>query len=79
MRTTSTPAFAVYAFGLVSAVLMALFLLYTVVRALDLPEVHVSYSTKECVRVDDPAAEHEDREPYTCGRLPERYRRVWVY
>lgn len=76
MRTST---FAVYAFGVVATALMGLALVYSFVRALDMPEVHVSYSSGECVRVDDPAAEHEGREPYTCDRMPEKYRRVWVY
>lgn len=76
MRTST---FAVYAFGVVAMTLMGLALVYSFVRALDMPEVHQSYSTKECVRVDDPAAEHEGRKPYTCDRLPEKYRHVWVY
>lgn len=76
MRTST---FAVYAFGVVAMALMGLALVYSFARALDMPEVHQSWSTKECVSVDDPAAKHEGREPYTCDNLPERYHRVWVY
>ena len=40
---------------------------------LDTPVVHVSWSTKECVRVIGPEG-HE----HSCANLPERYERVWV-
>lgn len=76
MRTST---FFIYALGVVAMALMGLALVYSFAKALDMPEVHVSYSTKECVAVDDPAAEHEGREPYTCNRLPKKYRHVWVY
>jgi len=40
---------------------------------LDLPEVHISYLTRECVRVVN-----ADGSPGSCGALPDRYERVWV-
>lgn len=40
---------------------------------LDLPEVHISYRTRECVRVVN-----ADGSPGSCGALPDRYERVWV-
>lgn len=68
-----------YTLMFAAAVGLAALMLHQFAALLDRPEVHQSYWTKECVRVDDPAAEHEGREPYTCDRLPEKYRRVWVY
>lgn len=48
-------------------------------RALDAPEVHVSWATRQCVRVVDPVAVAEDRESeWYCGRLPPVYEEVWV-
>lgn len=40
---------------------------------LDLPEVHISYLTRECVRVVN-----ADGSPGSCGALPDRYHHVWV-
>lgn len=40
---------------------------------LDRPEVHLSYLTRECVRVVN-----ADGSPGSCGALPDRYERVWV-
>lgn len=38
----------------------------------DTPIVYRSASSNECVRVDDPAKEHD------CGNLPDKYELVWV-
>ena len=49
-------------------------------EVLDRPIVHQSWSTKECVSVEDPKAEYEGRESeWSCDHLPERYQHVWVY
>lgn len=40
---------------------------------LDRPEVHISYLTRECVRVVN-----ADGSPGSCEALPDRYERVWV-
>ena len=39
---------------------------------LDMPEVHVSHTTKQCVRVITKDG------PGDCSELPEKYHRVWV-
>lgn len=55
------------------------FCAWAFLQAADMPEVHVSHSTGECVEVVDFRAEAEGRRSeYDCGRLPERYDRVWV-
>lgn len=41
--------------------------------ALDVPDVHISYSTGECVRIIDENGERECPE-----ELPAKYHRVWV-
>lgn len=38
----------------------------------DTPVVYKSWRSQECVRVDDPAKEHD------CGNLPDKYDLVWV-
>jgi len=47
-------------------------------RYLDAPVVFISWETKECVRVDDPAAKAQRRPAYTCSNLPETFESVWV-
>ena len=41
---------------------------------IDMPDVHVSNSTGECVEVIN---YHPD-DAYTCDNLPEKYNHVWV-
>lgn len=61
------------------AVALVAFLAWAFLQAVDMPEVHVSSATGECVRVVDFMAKGEGRESeYSCGRLPDRYDRVWV-
>lgn len=52
--------------------------LAALVSWLDLPVVHRSHSTGNCVQVEDPAAQHENRAPWTCSNLPDRYETIWV-
>lgn len=63
--------------AMLSGLLIALVFI-VVTRALDAPQVHISFSTKQCIRVDDPAAERERREAFTCEALPERFEVIWV-
>lgn len=60
---------------LASAVLwavIALLFLFAIKTWADTPIVYKSAATNECVRVDDPAGEHE------CGNLPSKYDLQWV-
>jgi len=41
---------------------------------IDMPDVHVSNSTGECVKVINYAEDDE----YTCNVLPSKYNHVWV-
>ena len=47
--------------------------IYLILRALDTPEVEISWSTKECKRVV-----YMDGTTTNCDVLPERYDVVWV-
>ena len=47
---------------------------FAVETALDMPEVHISYLTKECVSV-----EFADGTKGSCDKLPKRYNTVWMY
>lgn len=68
-----------YALLVLACLLCGVLFIRQFAAVLDQPVVHQSWSTKECVSVEDPAAEHEGREPWTCGNLPEKYQHVWVY
>lgn len=52
--------------------LIALVFFFAIKTWADLPIVYKSATTNECVRVDDPAGEHE------CGNLPSKYDLQWV-
>lgn len=45
----------------------------TLYKALNTPEVEISYSTKQCVRVV-----YMDGKITDCSKLPKKYDRVWV-
>lgn len=40
----------------------------------NMPDVHVSNSTGECVKVIN----YDERFDYTCESLPEKYNHIWV-
>ena len=48
--------------------------IYAANAALSLPEMHVSHSTGECVKVIN----YSSVTHYTCERQPQRYHHVWV-
>lgn len=69
-----------YALCVLALLLMGCALIHSFAKVLDLPEVRESWSEKKCVEVLDPAAEAEGRKSeWSCDRLPEKYRHVWVY
>lgn len=60
--------------------LLTVLVLHQFIVLLDRPEVHVSYSTGQCVEVVDHKAKHEGKtSPWSCDKLPETYERIWVY
>ena len=46
--------------------------------ALALPDVHVSYSTEQCVGVTTYQGIFFDSLGYSCENMPEKYNHVWV-
>lgn len=48
-------------------------LIHAVADVLDAPDVHISYTTGECVRIIDENGERKCPE-----QLPAKYHRVWV-
>lgn len=58
--------------GFVGVGLCAGVLLYGVTNALKIPDVHVSYSTNQCVKV----VNYTDS-VYSCENMPVKYNHVW--
>lgn len=46
----------------------------SLVSAANMPDVHISHSTGECVEVIN----YDERFDYTCENYPEKYNHVWV-
>lgn len=64
----------------VAVAMLTLLVLHQFIVLLDRPEVHVSYSTGQCVEVVDHKAKHEGKQSeWSCDKLPETYERIWVY
>lgn len=59
--------------GLAAAVIFSLFL-NAIEESLDRPDVHISHSTGECVKV----LNYAEDDTYTCENLPSKYNKVWV-
>jgi len=59
--------------GLAAAILLSLFL-NSIEKALDRPDVHISHSTGECIRV----LNYAENDRYSCDNLPSKYNKVWV-
>ena len=50
------------------------YIIDAVFKILDMPDVHVSNSTGECVSVIN----YKETDTYSCDRLPSRYHQVWI-
>ena len=62
-----------YFLKFVFAISMVLFIVAGLSYAGSIPDVHVSYSTGECVRVIN----YADTD-YSCENQPQKYNHVWV-
>lgn len=47
---------------------------YSLITVASLPDVYISYSTKECVTVVNYDKDHN----YTCDNYPKKYNHIWV-
>lgn len=77
MRLSKDPVIEMYIHYCLSVmILCALFMgiLYAMVSASSMPDVHFSNSTKECVRVIN----YDERFDYNCSNYPDKYNLVWV-
>lgn len=64
----------------VAVAMLTLLVLHQFIVLLDRPEVHVSYSSGQCVEVVDHKAKHEGKpSEWSCDHLPKSYEHVWVY
>jgi hypothetical protein len=59
--------------GLFAGLLFGAFIA-SLTTALDMPDVHFSHSTGECVKV----LNYVEDDVYTCDNLPSKYNKVWV-
>lgn len=59
--------------ALVAVIIILALCTVALCKALNTPEVEISYSTKQCVRVV-----YMDGTITDCSKLPEKYDRVWV-
>ena len=73
MSLSKTEKFTAITWGLAGALLLTL-LVNAVETSLDRPDVHISHSTGECVRVLNYVEDHN----FTCEDLPSKYNKVWV-
>lgn len=60
-------------FMMLAALATCIAVLFAVIKTLSLPIVYESYSTGQCVRVDDPAG------VYSCENMPTKFHHEWVW
>lgn len=60
-------------FGFLAVGALGVGLVYSMNSALSLPDVHVSYTTNECVKVVNYAST-----TYSCENLPTKFYHVWT-
>lgn len=73
MYTSSMKKYFDYAVSILIVSTMFLGILYAMLWSAKLPDVHVSYTTKQCVEVIN----YGDTE-YTCDNYPKKYNHIWV-
>lgn len=60
--------------GILGGTILGLLFGYGLHLGFTIPEVQMSHSTGECVKVIN----YKERDNYTCENLPSRYNHVWV-
>lgn len=68
MRNGESVGLAVVACFMVGAVIFAM------LNSAAIPDVHVSYSTNECVKV----LNYVEGDNYSCENMPSKFNHVWV-
>lgn len=63
-----------YTIALVVVIGLFATLIFMMLRTDDMPDVYVSNSTNECVKVIN----YDSRFDYSCETLPEKYNHIWV-
>ena len=63
----------------IAGAIVAVFVMFVILDvALMIPDVHVSYSTKECVEVVNYGSVLFGETDYSCENMPSRYNHVWA-
>jgi hypothetical protein len=70
---TKTEKLTAILWGTAGAILITLFA-NAIETSLDRPDVHISHSTGECIRV----LNYAENDRYSCDNLPSKYNKVWV-
>lgn len=60
--------------GILGGTILGLLFGYGLHLGFTIPEVQMSHSTGECVKVIN----YKEKDNYTCDNLPTRYNHVWV-
>lgn len=60
--------------GILGGTILGLLFGYGLHLGFTIPEVQMSHSTGECVKVIN----YKEKDNYTCENLPSRYNHVWV-
>ena len=60
--------------GILGGTILGLLFGYGLHLGFTIPEVQMSHSTGECVKVIN----YKEKDNYTCEKLPSRYNHVWV-
>lgn len=64
--------------NILATVFLAAFLIVFFDLALSTPDVHMSYSTNECVQVLNYPSLFFGTTEYSCENMPEKFNHVWV-
>ena len=60
--------------SIVAGILGVVALGFVLVSTASIPDVHVSYSTDECVKVIN----YDENDNYSCENMPSKFNHVWV-
>lgn len=61
-------------YTIVFVILVGIGFFYVLDSVANMPDVHISHSTGECVEVIN----YDERFDYTCKNLPSKYNHIWV-
>ena len=63
-----------YLFPVTASLLLFALVAFILNKSMSIPDVHVSYSTEECVDVIN----YDKDDNYSCENLPSKFNHIWV-